>query len=160
MVRNCFGMLLTQNITLYLHNCLIKVENMVPVCPSLLLTIFTANYSYFMQTLKFNNLPIASFYMFYQHRHFSAFLNFKVCVNENCRHKCSLKFALNLAVFCGFFSDLSLLSATAVLLVWFNKKSSSEIRLDTSRNKQRKWDCAYSAIKIRTHLVEQSLRQS
>ena len=35
----------TKNITLYLHNCLTKVENVVPVCPSLLLTIFTANYS-------------------------------------------------------------------------------------------------------------------
>ena len=41
----------TENITLYLHNCLIQVENMVPVCPSLLLTIFTANHSHFMQTI-------------------------------------------------------------------------------------------------------------
>ena len=39
-VRNYFGMLLTQNITLYLHNCPSKVENMFQVCPSVLLTIF------------------------------------------------------------------------------------------------------------------------
>lgn len=31
---------------------------------------------------------------------------------------------------CGSISRLSLLSATAVLLVWFNKTSSSEIQLD------------------------------
>ena len=43
-VRNYFGMLLTQNITLYLHNCPSKVENMFQVCPSVLLTIFTARY--------------------------------------------------------------------------------------------------------------------
>ena len=65
--------------------------------------------------------------MFYQHRHFRAFSNFKVCVNKNCV-KCLLKFALN--VFCGSFSDLSFLSASAVLLVWFNKKCTSEIRLE------------------------------
>ena len=67
--------------------------------------------------------------MFYQHRHFRPFSNFKVCVNENCV-KCLLKFALNLAVFCGSFADLTFLSASAVLLVWFNKKCSCEITLE------------------------------
>ena len=67
--------------------------------------------------------------MFYQHRHFRPFSNFKVCVNENCV-KCLLKFALNLAVFCCSLADLTFLSASAVLLVWFNKKCSCEIRVE------------------------------
>ena len=68
--------------------------------------------------------------MFYQHRHFRPFSNFKVCVNENCV-KCLLKFALNFyAVFCGSFADLTFLSPSPVLLVWFNKKCSCEIRLE------------------------------
>ena len=92
----------------------------------MLLTIIC---SYFTQTLEFNTFPSAFFYMFYQHRQFRPFSNFKVCVNENCV-KCLLKFPLNLAVFCGSFSDLTFLSASAVLLVWFNKKCSSEIRLE------------------------------
>lgn len=48
------------------------------------------------------------FSMFYQHRHFRPFSNFKVCVN----------------------ADLTFLSASAVLLVWFNKKCSCEITLE------------------------------